>query len=48
MNRFIKIKIVFILYLLFSSYIIAADNNSYSFKQISLQDGMPSKKLYTF
>lgn len=43
MNRFIKIKIVFILYLLFSSYIKAADNNSYSFKQISLQDGMPSK-----
>lgn len=45
MNKFIEIKIFIILSVLFSTYkpYIWAGNQNYNFKQISLQDGMPSK-----
>lgn len=45
MNGFIKLKIVFILSLTLSLCfsLKGADNKNYSFKQISLQDGIPPK-----
>lgn len=45
MNGFIKLKIVFILSLTLSLCfsLKGADNKNYSFKQISLQDGIPAK-----